>query len=150
MLRWWAIGGHVPVRNGPPALAAEGSRRRGTRRPVPYSHLHPYLLEPPVSQVEPKPVRRKSGGKAIRIAAGVAVLLATVACVIVIKNKDRTEPEQPSDPLPATYKNSLGMEFVKVPKGTGWLGGGGGKQGETKVVFEQDFYLGKYEVTQGE
>jgi formylglycine-generating enzyme required for sulfatase activity len=51
---------------------------------------------------------------------------------------------------PATFKNSIGMEFVKVPKGTGWLGGGSGKQGETKVVIEQDFYLGKYEVTQEE
>ena len=50
----------------------------------------------------------------------------------------------------STFKNSLGMEFVKVPKGTGWLGGGAGKQGETKVVIERDFYLGKYEVTQEE
>ena len=48
------------------------------------------------------------------------------------------------------FKNSIGMEFVRVPKGTGWLGGGAGKQGETKVVIEQDFYLGKYEVTQEE
>jgi eukaryotic-like serine/threonine-protein kinase len=52
--------------------------------------------------------------------------------------------------MPATFKNSVGMEFVKVPKGTGWLGGGAGKPGETKVVIEQDFYLGKYEVTQEE
>ena len=53
-------------------------------------------------------------------------------------------------PISAAYKNSIGMEFVKVPKGTAWLGGGGGKEGETKVVIEQDFYLGKYEVTQEE
>jgi len=56
----------------------------------------------------------------------------------------------PTGPLPATYKNSIGMEFVKVPKGTAWLGGGGGKPGETKVEIKADFYLGKYEVTQGE
>ena len=55
-----------------------------------------------------------------------------------------------NEPLPPTFTNSIGMEFVKVPKGTGWLGGGGGKQGETKVMFDQDFYLGKYEVTQEE
>jgi eukaryotic-like serine/threonine-protein kinase len=61
------------------------------------------------------------------------------------------EPSAATDPdRTATFKNSLGMEFVKVPKGTGWLGGGAGKQGETKVVIEQDFYLGKYEVTQEE
>ena len=28
--------------------------------------------------------------------------------------------------LPPTFKNSLGMEFVLVPKGKSWLGGGGG------------------------
>ena len=56
----------------------------------------------------------------------------------------------PNAPLPATFKNTIGMEFVKVPKGTAWLGGGSGQQGTTKVDIEQDFYLGKYEVTQEE
>lgn len=54
----------------------------------------------------------------------------------------------PKPDVPGTYTNGLGMKFVPVPKGTAWLGGGGGKQGETKVVIEQDFFLGKYEVTQ--
>jgi len=62
--------------------------------------------------------------------------------------KDITKEKPPAKK--ADFTNSLGMEFVKVPKGTGWLGGGNGKQGETKVVIEQDFYLGKYEVTQEE
>jgi eukaryotic-like serine/threonine-protein kinase len=56
----------------------------------------------------------------------------------------------PNDPLPATFKNSIGMEFVKVPKGTAWLGGWSGQQGSTKFDIEQDFYLGKFEVTQEE
>ena len=52
--------------------------------------------------------------------------------------------------LAPTFKNSLGMEFVLVPKGKSWLGGGGGKPGEKEVVIAHDFYLGKYEVTQEE
>jgi serine/threonine protein kinase/formylglycine-generating enzyme required for sulfatase activity len=52
--------------------------------------------------------------------------------------------------LPPTFKNSLGMEFVLVPKGKSWLGGGGGKPGDKEVVMAHDFYLGKYEVTQDE
>lgn len=48
------------------------------------------------------------------------------------------------------YKNPLGMEFALIPKGTGWLGGGGGKAGEKEVEFDDDFYLGVYEVTQEE
>jgi formylglycine-generating enzyme required for sulfatase activity/serine/threonine protein kinase len=52
--------------------------------------------------------------------------------------------------LPPTFTNSLGMEFVLVPKGKSWLGGGDGKVGDKEVVIAHDFYLGKYEVTQEE
>ncbi len=76
------------------------------------------------------------------------------ATVTVLDDKGKTvalvPPKKPADPLPATVKNGIGMACVKVPKGTAWLGGGAGKQGETKVVFDQDFYLGKDEVTQEE
>ncbi|HEV3304339.1 MAG TPA: SUMF1/EgtB/PvdO family nonheme iron enzyme [Planctomycetaceae bacterium] len=66
-----------------------------------------------------------------------------------------TAPPAPEAPpltheLPVAFKNSLGMEFVLVPKGRSWLGGGGGTPGDKEVVIERDFYLGKYEVTQGE
>ena len=53
-------------------------------------------------------------------------------------------------PLPPTFKNNLGMEFVLVPKGKSWLGGGAGKPSDKEVVMAHDFYLGKYEVTQEE
>jgi WD40 repeat protein len=53
-------------------------------------------------------------------------------------------------PLPKTFTNGLGMEFVLVPKGKSWLGGGGGKPGDKEVDVLHDFYLGKYEVTQEE
>jgi formylglycine-generating enzyme required for sulfatase activity len=49
-----------------------------------------------------------------------------------------------------TFTNSLGMEFVLVPRGKGWLGGGDGKPGDNEQEIKADFYLGKYEVTQGE
>jgi serine/threonine protein kinase/formylglycine-generating enzyme required for sulfatase activity len=68
----------------------------------------------------------------------------------------RTVPEDkkpaPGDvpALPATYTNNLGMELVLVPRGKSWLGGGGGKPGDTEVQIAQDFYLGKYMVTQEE
>jgi formylglycine-generating enzyme required for sulfatase activity/serine/threonine protein kinase len=58
--------------------------------------------------------------------------------------------EQTTPTLPPTFKNSLDMEFVLVPKGRSWLGGGGDKPGDKEVVIVHDFYLGKYEVTQEE
>ena len=98
-------------------------------------------------------------------AAGAAALLVLLGIIIVIKWKsgevsveikpsDGTEERTPSTgrakKLPPRFKNSLGMEFVLVPKGTFWMGGGGGVVGKKKVEIEQDFYLGVYEVTQGE
>ena len=48
------------------------------------------------------------------------------------------------------YTNNFGIEFVLVPRGKAWLGGGAGKVGDQEVEIKRDFYLGKYEVTQGE
>jgi len=53
-------------------------------------------------------------------------------------------------PLPPTFKNGIGMEFVIVPKGKSWLGGGKDKLGNKEVEIPADFYLSKYEVTQEE
>jgi formylglycine-generating enzyme required for sulfatase activity len=58
--------------------------------------------------------------------------------------------ETKSATLPVTYTNSMGMEFVLVPRGKSWLGGGEGKPGDKEVEIKEDFYLGKYEVTQEE
>lgn len=52
--------------------------------------------------------------------------------------------------LPPTFENSVGMEFVLVPRGRSWLGGGNGTAGDQEVEILHDFYLGKYEVTQQE
>jgi formylglycine-generating enzyme required for sulfatase activity len=71
----------------------------------------------------------------------------------VPKPPPTTKPPLPPTTKPGpsqTFKNSLGMEFVLVPKGKSWLGGGGGKPGEKEVEILDDFYLGKYEVTQEE
>jgi len=64
------------------------------------------------------------------------------------EKKDDTVPKEGTHPPP--FRNSLGMEFVLVPKGKSWLGGGGGKPGDKEVIIREDFYLGKYEVTQEE
>lgn len=52
--------------------------------------------------------------------------------------------------LRATFTNDLGMQFVLVPMGKSWLGGGKNRLGEKEVEIAADFYLGKYEVTQEE
>jgi uncharacterized protein (TIGR02996 family) len=53
-------------------------------------------------------------------------------------------------PLP-TYTNDLGMEFVWVPPGRCWMGGGKGQAGKKRpTLLREPFYLGVYLVTQGQ
>jgi formylglycine-generating enzyme required for sulfatase activity len=59
-------------------------------------------------------------------------------------------PVRQMPPPPPTHKTSIGMEFVIVPKGKSWLGGTKDKLGDKEVEIPADFYLGKFEVTQGE
>ncbi|MEZ6139401.1 MAG: formylglycine-generating enzyme family protein [Zavarzinella sp.] len=48
------------------------------------------------------------------------------------------------------FRNQIGMEFVWVPPGESWLGGGGGTVGEKHYVQAEGFWCGTYLVTQGE
>jgi formylglycine-generating enzyme required for sulfatase activity len=95
------------------------------------------------------------------LALGLAVFGVMAAVVMSYRGRTAVAPldtevapstagQQETAALPPTFKNSLGMEFVLVPEGKSWLGGGGGNPGDREVVIPQDFYLGKYEVTQEE
>jgi formylglycine-generating enzyme required for sulfatase activity len=108
--------------------------------------------------------RRSLGWKAI--AAGAVLVCALAAATIMFwPRPDESAPgsnhglkDPPVDPvkvvkdgsLPGKYTNSLGMDFVLVPKGKFWMGGGGGKPGNKEVEIPHGFYLGTYEVTQEE
>jgi formylglycine-generating enzyme required for sulfatase activity len=60
-------------------------------------------------------------------------------------NEKPTPQAPPKRPAPTgdTYANDIGMEFVRVPKGTLWSHWG-------KREIPDDFYIGVYEVTQEE
>jgi formylglycine-generating enzyme required for sulfatase activity len=57
---------------------------------------------------------------------------------------------------PNTFKNSIGMEFVKIPSGSFMMGSPtsekdrSGDEIQHQVTISKDFYLGKYEVTQAQ
>jgi formylglycine-generating enzyme required for sulfatase activity len=58
--------------------------------------------------------------------------------------------QHPEGPVAATFTNRFGMEFVRVPRGKFWMGGRAGVPGDSEVEVPYDFYLGRYEVTQGQ
>jgi formylglycine-generating enzyme required for sulfatase activity len=69
----------------------------------------------------------------------------------VSTKRSRGEGSRSAVTLPARYKDSLGIEFVLVPKGKFLMGSEGGNLDKTKEVeIPYDFYLGAYEVTQEE
>jgi formylglycine-generating enzyme required for sulfatase activity len=65
-------------------------------------------------------------------------------------------PSAPASPTAKQFpgwSNSLGMEFVLIPAGEFIMGADNGKPEEKpahKVIISRPFYLGKYEVTQGQ
>ena len=98
---------------------------------------------------------------------------STDSCVLIGASAGRTAPaellagngatpagfHQPAVPgAPATnagesWTNSLGMEFVWIPDGTFLMGspeGGRDRERQHGVRISQGFWMGKYEVTQGE
>ena len=59
----------------------------------------------------------------------------------------------PESRNPTTHTNSIGMKFVRIPAGTFQMGSDNGDSDEKPVHtvrITKPFYLGKYEVTQGE
>jgi serine/threonine protein kinase len=103
----------------------------------------------------PAPTPASKSRKPVLVVAGAGLGAAVVFAVIVWRpwsgapaaDDSRTEDPPPKKGEPPAFTNSLGMEFVLVPKGKAWLGGGGGKVGDKEVDIRYDFYLGKYEVT---
>jgi uncharacterized protein (TIGR02996 family) len=60
--------------------------------------------------------------------------------------------EERGDPRADAYRhrrltNSLDMQLTLVPRGTFWMGGGGGQPGSRQVEIPHDFYIGVYPVT---
>jgi formylglycine-generating enzyme required for sulfatase activity len=52
--------------------------------------------------------------------------------------------------LPARFTNSLDMPFALISRGKFRIGGSGGVRGKEEVDIPYDFYLGVYEVRQGD
>jgi formylglycine-generating enzyme required for sulfatase activity len=84
------------------------------------------------------------------LSSAAAVLIAALRPGPSVPHQDTSTVERKK---PATFTNSLGMEFVKVPRGTFWMGGGSSEEDRAKmrpVTIDRDFELGVYEVTQEE
>ena len=90
------------------------------------------------------------------VGAGILGLAtAALLAIALFPRNPRTHPMSRDPGLtvpapPADFSNTLGMEFMRVPKGKFWMGGGQGVAGEHEIEIPYDFYLARYEVTQEE
>ena len=72
------------------------------------------------------------------------------------ERRRKAEEERRRAARPREWVNSLGMEFVRIEPGTFEMGSRSGEAGrdddetQHRVTLSQAFYLGKYEVTQGQ
>ena len=76
----------------------------------------------------------------------IGVLLLSGLALVTATLEAQSTPEK-------TLTNSLGMEFVFIPAGTFKMGSDAGDQDERpvhQVTISKAFYMGKYEVTQGQ
>jgi formylglycine-generating enzyme required for sulfatase activity len=103
---------------------------------------------PPLPSLSPLPASPPSPTKPWwvpwGIGAGIAVVVGVVVWVVM---------QAQSQGLVKEISNSIGMQFVLIPAGEFMMGSNDGDSDERpvhRVLLTKPFYLGKYEVTQGE
>lgn len=75
----------------------------------------------------------------------------------IVSDNEESRIENNSDQEEQTFTNSLGMEFIRIPAGSFLMGSAEDdaaafniEKPQHEVTISEDFYLGKYEVTQEE
>jgi formylglycine-generating enzyme required for sulfatase activity/predicted Ser/Thr protein kinase len=162
--------------DGRPATAAEMRRELREAVATHQRQVKTKPAPPPVAPVVAPTPRAKSGMSApAALATAVACLLFGGAGVAVYQNAVTPKNERPvasSNPAnekpapsatpptgsaPKAIKNAIGMEFVLVPAGKFQMGSpkteakrSSDEGPQHEVTIGAPFYLGKYEVTQGE
>ncbi len=151
-----------PEKSVPPPLPPPSVHRRSVAPTSPGSQLS-FPVEAPTAAKRVRE-RKRQWRVAAWAGAGLIAVIVFIASFAYLAGGGRKSPgdgdkkangsapaeKKSAEALPATYKNRLGMEFVHVPKGKSWLGGGDGRPGDREIEIKEDFYLGKYEVTQGD
>lgn len=130
--------------------------------PPPVQHRLPETVTYPPTR---RPQQQRVGLWVLAGLAALALFLAVLAYAILSGRRGpaagstQRAGDQPPVLLPPVFQplpgktyhtNSVGMVLVKVPAGSYWYGGGGGKAGTQHITLDRDFYLSVYEVTQAQ
>jgi formylglycine-generating enzyme required for sulfatase activity/tRNA A-37 threonylcarbamoyl transferase component Bud32 len=143
---------YIPPGQAANARAAVGQNRTRPAESNPFAHLgeedkttfersSQALV---VAKSKPRATDRKGVVLGLGIGGTVAAILAFVLLTVLSRDGDGKEGKV----LPP-FQNSLGIKFVGVPAGTFWMSAGG-KNAQKQVEIPNDFYLGKYPVTQAQ
>ncbi len=131
------------------AVPAVLKARKSPSRTIPVSP------QPPRRTTEEKTPPWKKSRTAVLILGAVALLIGLVGLGAwgMIALQPAPSPTSSAFAKPGdekSFTNPLRMKMVRIPRGTFWMGGGGGKPGDKPVPIPDDFYLGTTEVTQGQ
>ncbi len=100
-------------------------------------------------EVSSRPHRRGSRLNVIGIGVGALLVCVIGISTFVLLPKDMFVAKTTEPKTPGAQDGPLGMKFVHLPKGTFYMGGGGGTVG-TKKEIKEDFEIAIYTVTQGQ
>lgn len=147
----------------PPAWTADAAPMppQSVQTLVPPVFLSPSAKSQFVPDEKTATVKSRAWGVPLMGAIGVIGLV--ISFIIVSQNLAPNETNQPATPVipsaipTGSFKNSIGMEFVKIPAGSFQMGSPENEAGRGNteklphlVTFSQPIYFGKYEVTQAE
>jgi formylglycine-generating enzyme required for sulfatase activity len=123
------------------------------------------IPQPPRPKIPPNTDSKSNFSKKIGIGLA-SILLVGVLGLVGYRYLNANDANNLSAPKtltatpsnkPHTFKNSTGMEFVKLPPGLFLMGSpanewqrGNNESPQREVIINYEFYLGKYEVTQEE
>jgi formylglycine-generating enzyme required for sulfatase activity/tRNA A-37 threonylcarbamoyl transferase component Bud32 len=165
--------GRTPSAAADPTRSAEGTPRPGpAQEPTPRPGATSAVTEtsgasPTSHSTVPLPASGvgwlSSHRRHLTMAAGLLAVSAAAVLAVLLLNQGhdraRPHPGPPGDPAASEkiFINSVGMKLVRIPAGKFFMGAPPGEEGRDdlegprhEVQIPQAFYLGAYEVTQGE
>ncbi len=121
--------------------------------------IEPEIPSEPKEKVEPKEVTPPEIPTALPAKQQTVSTKTSIAPETPLETEEKVEPIEHVDTIESknSFTNGIGMEFILIPAGSFWMGSDEYLENVAQneiprhhITITQPFYIGKYEVTQGQ